>query len=200
MWIFLLWAAFLFQVSRLNLELTPTHPDRAGGLGFVGWGLVSFALVLMAVSGVISAGFADEILHRGESIQSLKYHVIVFAAVSLVVLHAPLLSFSGQLARCRFRGLLEFGTLVWEHDRAFDEKWIKNPPPTKRESLLGNADIRSVAGAAACYEHVDRMWLMPFDLKAFAVLFLAILLPMIPLLGTAIPLQEIFLKLGEILL
>jgi hypothetical protein len=112
MWIFLLWAAFLFKVSRLDLELTPTHSDRAGGLGFIGWGMVSFALVLMAVSGVVSAGFADAILHRGESINSLKYHVVVFAAVALVVLHAPLLSFSGHLARCRFRGLLEFGLEV----------------------------------------------------------------------------------------
>ena len=32
-WVFLLWAAFLFRVSRLDLELTPTHPDRAGAWG-----------------------------------------------------------------------------------------------------------------------------------------------------------------------
>ena len=54
---FLLWAWFLFRVSRLDLELTPTHPDRAGGLGFLGWGLASFSLVLMAVSAVLSGSF-----------------------------------------------------------------------------------------------------------------------------------------------
>jgi hypothetical protein len=37
-WVFLVWARFLYRVSRLDLELTPTHPDRAGGLGFLGWG------------------------------------------------------------------------------------------------------------------------------------------------------------------
>jgi len=182
------------------LELTPTHPDRAGGIGFVGWGMASFALVLMAISGVFSAAFADEILHRGESIATLKYHVIVFAVATLIILHAPLLSFSGQLARCRFKGLLEFGKFVWLHDKAFDDKWIKNPPDPTGKSLLGSADIQSLADAATPYEHVDRMWLMPFDVKAFAVLVLATLIPMVPLLGTAIPLQEIFLKLGELLL
>ena len=35
--IFVIWSHFLFRVSRLDLELTPTHPDRAGGLGFLGW-------------------------------------------------------------------------------------------------------------------------------------------------------------------
>ena len=32
----LLWFRFLFLVSRLNLNLSPSHPDRAGGLGFLG--------------------------------------------------------------------------------------------------------------------------------------------------------------------
>ncbi len=199
-WIFALWGGFLFRVSRLKLALTATHPDRAGGVGFVGWGLASFSMVLMAVSTVFSAAFVDQIVHRGESIDSLKYHVMVYAAIALAVLHLPLFSFSGQLSRCRFQGLLEFGKLIWEHDRDFDEKWIKRRDKTSKESLLGNADIQTLASAATAYEHVDRMWLIPFDVKAFVTLFLAILVPMIPLVGTAIPLNEIFMKLIELVL
>jgi hypothetical protein len=199
-WVFLVWSWFLFKISRLDLELTPTHPDRTGGLGFLGWGLASFATVLMAVSAVVSAAFADEILNRGASLDSLKFHVIVYMVVALVVLHAPMAAFSGKLTRCRFTGLLEFGALVWRHDRAFDEKWIKNPQGENRESILGSADVQSLADIATCYEHVDRMWPIPFDVKAFAVLVLAALIPMIPLLGTAVPLQEIFMKLGELLI
>ena len=29
------WARFLWQVSRIELRLVPTHPDRCGGLGFL---------------------------------------------------------------------------------------------------------------------------------------------------------------------
>ena len=32
----LIWFRFLWQVSRLNLRLISTHPDRAGGLAFLG--------------------------------------------------------------------------------------------------------------------------------------------------------------------
>lgn len=197
LWIFGLWGAFLFRVSRIPLALTATHPDRSGGIGFVAWGLASFSPVLMALSATMSAALADEILHRGESIDSLKYHVVVFAIVSMVVLHAPLLAFSGQLARCRSQGLLEFGKLIWEHDRDFEAKWIENK---SHESLLGNADIQTLASAATAYEHVDRMWLLPLDVKACVTLFLAILVPMIPLLGTAIPLNEILMKLVELVI
>lgn len=197
LWIFFLWGAFLFGVSRIPLNLTATHPDRSGGIGFLGWGLASFSAVLMAVSAVMSAALAEEILHRGESIDSLKYHVIVFAISSMFILHAPLMAFSGQLSRCRFQGLLEFGKLVWEHDRDFEAKWIEKRP---QESLLGSADVQTLASAATAYEHVDRMWLLPLDVKACVTLFLSILIPMIPLLGTAIPLDEIFMKLMELVI
>ena len=124
-WLFLLWAWFLFRTSRLDLELTPTHPDRAGGLGFLGWGMASFGLVVLAVSAVLSGSLAREIIHAGSSLASVKYHVIIFVIIVMVILHAPLLVFTGRLARCRFRGLLDFGALIWAHDHEFDEKWIK---------------------------------------------------------------------------
>jgi hypothetical protein len=198
-WIFFLWAGFLFRVSRLDLELTPTHPDRAGGLGFLGWGLASFSLILMAISAVLSGSLAREILHRGSSLDRLKYHVMVFVVVAIVIVHAPLLAFVGKLARSRFEGLLNFGTLIWRHDLEFDEKWVKGLGTT-HESLLGSPDISSLADLGIVYEHVERMQIMPFDKKAAVVIILAALIPMIPLVGTAIPLMEILSKLGEFMI
>jgi hypothetical protein len=195
-WIFALWAWFLFRVSRLDLELTPTHPDRAGGLGFLGWGLASFSPVLMAVSAVLSGSFAREILHRGSSLDSLKYHVMVFVVLANVIVHAPLLAFVGKQARSRVEGLLNFGTLIWRHDREFDEKWVKTLD-TKHETPMGSPDTASLAELAQIYDHVERMQLIPLDKKALAVLVGATLLPLIPLVGTAIPLTEILSKLGE---
>jgi hypothetical protein len=197
-WVLLVWTWFLFRVSRLDLELTPTHPDRAGGLGFLGWGLASFAPVLLAVSAVMSGGFADEILHRGSSLNILKYHVVVFVILAVAILHAPLFVFSGRLIRCRFRALLEFGALIWRHDRAFDEKWI-NPPHANAATPLGSPDVSTLADIAAAFEHIERMQFLPFDKKALGVLVTAALIPMIPLLGTAIPLQEIVSKLAELM-
>jgi hypothetical protein len=197
-WVFLLWAAFLFRVSRLDLELTPTHPDRAGGLGFLGWGMASFAIVLLAISAVLSGSLAGEILFRGSSLDELKYHLVVFVVLAIAVVHAPLLVFTSRLARCRFRALRDFGTLIGRHDRDFDEKWIKTRG-NDRASLLGSPDASTLADVGIVYEHVERMQLLPFDKKAALVLVLAALIPMLPLLGTAIPLKEILSKLGEFL-
>ncbi len=193
LWIFLLWSRFLFRISRLGLELTPTHPDRAGGLGFLGWGLASFGLVLMAISAVLSGSLAYEIVHRGSSLNILKYHIMIFVVLAIVILHAPLIVFTGRLARCRFRGLLDFGSLIGDHDRAFNEKWLKS----QGSSLLGSAHMRSLAHMSPVYEQVERMQLLPWDKQALIVLVAAALIPMIPLLGTVTALTEILSMLGK---
>ncbi|MGC8640292.1 MAG: hypothetical protein ACP5XB_10500 [Isosphaeraceae bacterium] len=199
LWIFGIWSWFLFKVSRLDLALSPTHPDQAGGLGFLGWGLASFATVLMAVSAVLSGGFAREILSKGSSLQDLKYHIIVFVVLAMVFLHVPLLAFTGRLARCRFRGLLEIGALISAHDRAFEERWIRSPDADRR-ALLGSPDISSLASGAEIYERVDQMLLVPFDKKAVIVLIAAALIPMVPLLGTSVALKDIISMLGKFMI
>ncbi|MGB0068453.1 MAG: hypothetical protein WBQ11_10425 [Isosphaeraceae bacterium] len=193
LWIFLLWSRFLFRISRLGLELTPTHPDRAGGLGFLGWGLASFGLVLMAISAVLSGSLAYEIVHRGSSLNILKYHIMIFVVLAIVILHAPLIVFTGRLARCRFRGLLDFGSLIGDHYRAFNEKWLKS----QGSSLLGSAHMGSLAHMSPVYEQVERMQLLPWDKQALIVLVAAALIPMIPLLGTVTALTEILTMLGK---
>jgi hypothetical protein len=153
----------------------------------------------MAVSAVISGGLAHEIAHRGHSLDELKYHLIVFAVAAMLILHSPLFAFSGRLGRCRFTAMLEFGALVWRHDRAFDEKWIK-PQEGSNPSLLGSPDVSSLADAAAAYEHVARMRLVPLDEKALVVSVVAVLAPMVPLVAAQLPVVEIFSKLGELML
>ena len=150
----------------------------------------------MAVSAVLSGSFAREILHRGSTLNSLKYHVIVFVVVAIAILHAPLVAFLGKLAHCRFKGLLGFSTLILRHDIEFDEKWVSSGA-TDGESLLGSHDVAPLADLGVVYEHVERMQIVPFDKKALALLVAAALIPMIPLVGTAIPLAEILSKLGE---
>src|SRR6185436_519355 len=43
-----IWARFLWQVSRIELNLMPLHPDRCGGLGFLSSVSYAFSPVLLA--------------------------------------------------------------------------------------------------------------------------------------------------------
>lgn len=198
-WIFVLWSWFLYRVSRIELNLTPTHPDRVGGLGFVAYGLSSFVPMILALSLLVSAGCAYEIYHRGASLYALKYHLIVYVILVVVVVHLPLLAFSSQLSRRRFEGLLRFGNLIWRHDSAFDEKWLRDDTKN-REPLLGTTDIQSLAHIATSYNHIQEMRIIPIDRFTVVVLLLSAAAPLVPLVGTEIPLSEIVAKLGELLI
>ena len=41
-----IWARFLWQVSRIDLDLIPTHPDRNAGLGFLGGSAYAYSPLL----------------------------------------------------------------------------------------------------------------------------------------------------------
>jgi hypothetical protein len=150
----------------------------------------------VAVSAVQSGGFAGEVLYAGASVDSLKYHFIVFVVLSLAFLLAPLLLFSRRLAHCRLQARLDFGMLVWLHDRAFDEKWLQTTQ-TIQKSILGSPDAASLADLAIAFEHVERMRVIPLDHQALLVMFVAVVVPMLPFLATTLPLAEIFKKLAE---
>jgi hypothetical protein len=192
------WSWFLVGVSRLDLELTPTHPDHCGGLAFLTWGQASFAPVLAAVSTVLSGSLSAEVLYAGASINSLKYHVAVFVVLALALLLAPLLVFARKMARCRFNALLDFTMLALHHDRAFDRKWIESPGP-HQEGVLGSSDVLSLAALAKVYEDVAHMKIMPLDHHALLILILAAAVPLVPFLATSIPLIDIIKDLGEFL-
>ena len=83
--------------------------------------------------------------------------------------------------------LLDFGTLIWRHDRDFDEKWVKPLGRKKGRACWAVTTSRRWRTSRMAFEHVDRMQLIPFDKKALVVWLLAALIPMIPLVGTTIP-------------
>jgi len=59
----IVWYVFLWRVSRLPLRLNPLHPDRAGGLGFIGNSVFAFLPVLFAQIAVLAGVIGSKILH-----------------------------------------------------------------------------------------------------------------------------------------
>jgi hypothetical protein len=60
-----IWARFLWHVSRIGLQLVPTHPDRAGGLGFLSNLSYAFAPLLAGQGVLLACVMANRIFHAG---------------------------------------------------------------------------------------------------------------------------------------
>jgi hypothetical protein len=192
-----IWARLLWQVSRIELRLIPTHPDRSGGLGFLTLAIYAFVPIL-AAHGVLAAGhLANRILYVGANLLDFKIEVVVLVAVLLCVFAGPFLVFAPQLARVKRTGAREYGTMAERYVREFDSKWLRGGAAAD-EALLGTSDIQSLADLANSLEVVRTMrpWLITKEV--IIVLVAAVVAPLAPLLLTIMPLSELLKKVAGI--
>jgi hypothetical protein len=189
-----IWARFLWQVTRCELSLVPTHPDRAGGLGFLSSTVIAFAPLLAAHGAALAGLMANQIFFDGAKLLEFKVEVGVLVAFLLLVVLGPLLLFVPHLSAARRVGLREYGTLAQRYVREFDSKWIRGGAPAG-EPLVGSADIQSLGDLGNSYEIVRTMSLVPFTKNTVVQLAVITLLPVGPLLLTVIPLEELLKQL-----
>lgn len=194
----LIWARFLWQVSRLELQLMPAHPDRCGGLGFLALVSPAFSLLLLAQGALMAGMIANRILYAGATLPEFKLELIELVAVMVFAILGPLLVFSPKLGAARRAGLRDYGALAQRYTREFDQKWLRGGARPD-EPLIGSADIQSLADLGNSFEVVNGMRLSPFTLRTVLQLAVATLLPSAPLLLTIIPLEQLLERLLKIL-
>ncbi|MBI5364618.1 MAG: hypothetical protein HZA53_15690 [Planctomycetes bacterium] len=194
----LLWSYLMWRISRLDLRLIPTHPDRSGGLGFLGEVTTVFAPLLFAMSSLVAGIGANQILQGQETLLSLKVEIGSFVGFVLVLVLTPLCFFAPRIAAAKRKGKVEYGALAARYTREFDDKWVRSAePPT--EPLLGNADVQSLADLAGSYEIVAGMRPVPFGLDVILAIVLPVLAPLAPLVLSVVPLDELLKRVFELL-
>ncbi|MGC2001927.1 MAG: hypothetical protein WA658_18875 [Candidatus Acidiferrales bacterium] len=186
-----IWFLFLWRTSRLQLRLMSAHPDRSGGIGFLGGISYAFAPVLLAQGTLLAGLIASRIFYQGQNLTSFKVTIIMFAGFFVLMILGPLTIFTPQLSRARLNGLGEYGDLATAYVTGFDEKWFHGVPKGK---LLGSTDIQSLADLANSYAVVSDMRLVPFTLKDMLRLAVATVLPISPLLLTVMPFEELLTR------
>jgi hypothetical protein len=193
----LIWFLFLFRVSRLDLSLLPAHPDRAGGLGFLGKISFAFSPLLFAQGAVLAGVIASRIFYQGQNLLTFKSTIAGYIAFVVFAVLAPLLLFTPQLARAKREGLNRYGAFVTTYVSDFDQKWLHTSGT--KEKLLGTGDIQSLADLGTSFTVVREMKTFPFGTDDITRLAFAAALPCLPLLLTIMPLDALIGRLLKIL-
>ena len=193
-WRLLLTGILLSRLARLDLSLVPTHPDRAGGLGFLEWIPIAFSVIAFAVSAVISSRLAHEVLYHGMQLTELRIPAAVLVGALLIILLAPLLPFTRPLGRLRRRAMYEYGDLVGRHGRSVHARWIGGRDHVDAE-LLAAAELGPVIDTISMYDSVMSMRPTPIGKRAIIAIVLAVGLPLLPVVAMEVPLKEVLLKL-----
>jgi hypothetical protein len=160
-----IWTRFLWQVSRIELSLVPTHPDRVGGLGFLTMTVYAFTPLVVA-HGVLLAGLiSNRIFYVGATLPQFIVQIAVLVVFLLCLVLGPLLVFAPQLALAKRTGEREYGTLA--------ERYA-------RESDMANS-----------FEVVRTIRIVPITKEVVLQVVVATLAPVVPLVLTMMSLEEL---------
>jgi hypothetical protein len=192
-WRLLVWGWLVWQISRLELQLVPTHPDLSAGLGPLGVAHVDLGPLAFGNAAMLAASFAEQIRFAGATAPQFAIPAAAVIVGVTLVLIAPLLFFARKLLSVKQRGHLEYGVFAMRYARAFDRKWIRGGASAE-EPLLGTADVQSLADLSNSFSIISNMRIVPISWPQLFALAISSALPMLSLILFAYPLNELIIR------
>jgi hypothetical protein len=191
LWRFATWGLLLRDIARCDLRLVATHPDRCGGIAFIGQYPKSYTLFVFALSSVVAAGVLKHVVYGGASLMSFKFALFGMIVFFSVVFVLPLLAFAPVLKALKHHGLSRYGALASRHNLAFEAKWVGGAAGDPAEGPLGSPDVSSLADLAAGYEFVKSIRPLPVTKESVVPPVLAALVPLAGVALTQAPFRQI---------
>ena len=192
-----LWFWLLWKISRLNLHLKAAHPDRAGGIGFLGANSDAFAPILFAEGSMLAGVIASRVLYQGQNLMAYKMQAVGFAVFFVLFILGPLVMFTPQMDRAKRAGRAYYGLLGSRFVFGFEAKWDPRSTRDIGEALV--EDIQGLADLGNSYSAVRGMRLVPFALEDVTFLAVTTVLPFLPLALTKFSPEEVVVGLVKVL-
>lgn len=190
LWRLVLVFVLFWRISRLSLAIVPTHPDRAGGLGFVAYVPAAFAPVVLGTSCVLGAKMAHDLMYHDVTVQALQWQMIGFVVIAPLVFLSPLMVFAGILRRAKTRALLELGALAGRKGR-LDQQQASE----RRDTVEGAEPDVADVDAQSLYEACENMYPIPMAMATVVPLVIAAALPIVAAAAIKLPIADMIAAL-----
>jgi hypothetical protein len=199
-WRFYLWGEFLYRVSRINLNLQPTHPDLSGGLGILKNGENAFILLFFSLGIMLSVSLAEEIIYTDMTFHMSIPIASAYVITSIILMVFPMFFFTRQLIIARVKGRMKYGALGYRLSRSFDEKWADPGDLSNGEELLKTADASAVCDYSDIYDVVRQMRITPVSIRTYITQAIALVVPFLPLVFTEWGFADVFKRVLDTLI
>ncbi|MCP4381376.1 MAG: hypothetical protein GY798_08160 [Hyphomicrobiales bacterium] len=191
-WRYFVWCKFLWSVSRMHLNLIAIHPDRTGGLGFIGIAQASFAPFVLGVATLYFAIVGRQIYFENYDLTAFIPEIVALVVLNLGIFLLPLMFFAPQLTRLRVTEIRRYSAFSGEAIRSFDKRWLVDGAKTNSPRLLDSGNVDAVANLGFLFGTVERLKPFPINLATALTITGAALLPiLIPIMVIYSP-SEIF--------
>jgi hypothetical protein len=193
-----IWARFLWQVSRIELSLVPTHPDSLGGLSFVSGQVYAFTVLAVAHGALVAGKPGQPYLVPGSRADRLQGRDCRRRHLHVVRGALPTPGFCAAACAGEAHGFAR----IWRAGRTLRPRIRRQVGPRRSaadEPLLGSADIQSLADMGNSFSVVQNMRIVPIKRDDLLRLVGATLAPVVPLGLTMMSLEDLLKKLMGVL-
>ena len=189
LWRHQIWARLLRRLSTLELRLVTSHPDGNGGLGFIGQYPNVYSTFVFALSCVVGAAIANQLLHGTLSLQIYTTIMTVWLAIVLAIFAWPLLAFMRPLSKLKEQTSLLASSQATNRSRALERETLgRNVSDPEMADDNKSSDI---ADPAKVYESAQKLSTMVIRREALVPISAAALLPLVIAGATQLPLKEL---------
>lgn len=198
LWRLVVWALLLRDIAGLELRLVVTHPDGNAGLAFVGQYPNAYATFVFALSCVLAAGIAEELLTGGLAPATYGYVMGGWLLIVLSVVAFPLQAFVEPLSELKEKTILVCSSQATRHHRAAERALLgKNMSAADDAEPVPAGDIPDPSKEFAAAQKLSTF---VFSRSALLPVSAAAVVPLMIAGATQLPIKELFKVVKRLLL
>jgi len=198
LWRHVVWARLLRDLARLELRLVAGHPDGHGGLAFVGRYPNSYAAYVLAVSFVVGAAIAKQMLEAGMDLATYGYIMAGWLIIVLALFAVPLMAFRTPLTKLREQTILASSARATQHFRALEREVLGGNIRVEEDAKTQTAN--DIPDPSKVFAAAQKLRTLPFSRDALLPISAAALIPLVAAGATQLPFKEIMAVFKRLLL
>ena len=190
LWRHHVWGLLLRDLARLDLRLTASHPDGRGGLRFIGQYPNSYSTFVFAVSCVVAAAIANQLLHGTLSLAVYSSVMGIWLAIVLALFAGPLLAFVRPLSRLKQETTLLASSQATNRARA-TEKEVLGKNVSDVDAAVDAGKSADIADPTKLYDTAQKLSSFLVNREALVPIAAAALIPLIVAGAAKLPIKEL---------
>ena len=184
LWRLVVWTLLMKDVAALPLRLVATHPDKAGGLGFLTVFPAMFVPLIFSMSMVFATSELQIILVQGGQVVDLEYAVFGWLILVLATFVGPLGLFTPRLLRLKETAIVEYGAMAASTNRMAEKRLLDEfaaGQPVDKDIIAMMSDI------SAGLETIRSLKPIPVDMFSLVPVVVSALLPLLAVAAVKFP-------------
>jgi hypothetical protein len=198
LWRYLVWAMLLRELAALDLRLVATHPDGHGGLAFIGKYPNAYTIFVFAVSCVLGAAVAHQLLQGDLTPASYGYVMGAWLLIVFVLFGYPLQAFNKPINALKEQTLLVSSAQATRHLRAVERGLFG-----RNMSAVGDAESAAsseIPDPSKTFTAAQKLSAFLLDRSALLPISAAAVLPLFAAGATQLPIKELITLVKRLLM